>query len=461
MRFELITPESIQIRESLGLVKDIYDPTTNARPPLSEYRTMLDLVHRDPTLGTAFEIITDFSTYRGFDFTGAEKSKRDKMRVLFEKLNFQQILPNLVRSLLYYGDAFLELRKNSKDNSDETTPNADSEINELWVLETTEMRIMYNEHGKVAGYVQRPFRMAGMTEEEIKKKELDTNPETGRTFAVFFSPDEVVHFRMKWVGSQVYSYNPNEPILQAAATRLYAGNYLMNIFINMPPRYVAHLAGVSPLDYDKAKHEFQSAKTNYKKTIAFTRSADPNSKLTMQKIEPPFDTSLLEVIKWLNNEILKITRVPRTWVEGSNTENRGVGESLNLPFEVMIHSIHSNVIEPSINNILLPLLGEEGDGEKKVKIKFNEISRKGETEILQNAGLLRDMGLKPDALVKYLDERGILGTDPDDFEEMQLQKNMELNPSRQRMNPGKENMTQNRNEAGTSDSSAKKMGIKK
>lgn len=458
MRFNLITPELIQIRESMGLVKDVYDPLSSVKQPLSEYRTMLDLIHRDTTIATAYDIIVDFATYRGFDFTGSDKSQRDNYRKLFDSLNFRQVSTNLIYSLLYYGDAFLELRK-----SNSTTPN------ELWVLETTEMRIKYDKHGKVEGYVQRPFNMSGMNEKDIIEKE--------RTQGIFFNPDEVIHFRMKWIGSQVYSYNPNEPLSTVASTKLYAGNYLMNIFINMPPRYVAHLSGISLKDYETAKREFQSAKTNYKRTIAFSRSSDPQSKLSIQKIDPPYDKELMEIMKWLNNEILKVTRVPRSWLEESGTENRGVTESEQRPFDVRVQAIHRNIIEPPINRYLIPALNqhkevnqyqnpkttqrisEPGTGKAPPVFRFNEISRKGEKEILQNVGLLRDMGLKPEALVNYLDERGILGLDPTDFDEMQLRKNMELNTSRQRMDKGVADMTQNRNEAGVSEQSAAKMEV--
>ena len=434
MRFHLQVPEQIQIRESQGFVKDIYDPTSSVRTPLSEYKTFLDLIHRDGTLATCYDIITEFTTYRGFDFIRGDKSKRDKLRNLFENdLNFKQVLPNIIYSLLYYGDCFLELRKNNSKTT-----------NELWVLETTEMRIEHDKNGKVSHYIQRPFNMSGMTDEEAKTAEKEQG--------VFWTPDEVIHFRMKWIGSQVYSYNPNEPISQVASTKLYAGNYLMNIFINMPPRYVAHLAGVSLTDYNNAKRDFQAAKTNYKKTIAFTRSSDPNSKLTINKIEPPYDQTLLDIMKYLNNELLKITRVPRTWVEGSQAENRGVGESLNLPFEVHIRYIHSNILEPPINRKLMKELGEEVKDIKSPQLRFNEISRKAELEIIQNAGYLRNAGMKSEAYVRYLDERGILGFEPDDFEEMQQQDDMDLSPSRKRMDKGVDSMTQNRDEAGVSDS---------
>ena len=242
MRFNLETPDEIQIRESRGLVKDIHDPVDRVREPLSHYRTMLDLIHRDPTLSAAFRIVVNFATYRGFDFIHGTKAQRDKHRKLFQDLNFQEVLPNLLYTLCYYGDAFVELRKNNS-----------KKVNELWVLETTEMRIQYDEHGVVSGYVQRPFNMSGMSEGEVLKEELKVikDSETGeeKTQGIFFDVKEVIHFRMKWIGSQVYSYNPNESMSTTAATSLYGNNYLMNVFINMPPRYVAHLAGISNKDF--------------------------------------------------------------------------------------------------------------------------------------------------------------------------------------------------------------------
>lgn len=448
MRYTLIQPEEIQMRESRGLVKDVYDPNPKIRQPLSAYRTMLRLIQADPTLATAYDILMETTVYRGFDFIKGTKEERDKLRKLFDDLNFLQILPNIIYSLCYYGDAFLELRRRNS-----------AKPNELYPLETTEMRIRYDEHGEVNGYVQRQFNTDSLTEEQTITKENELIPKKDggdgiRTYGVFFEADEVIHFRMKWIGSQVYSYNPNEPIIQTASTKLYANNYLMQIFLNMPPRYIAHLAGIGPSDFKKAKQEFQSAKTNYKRTIAFSKSSDPTSKLELKKIDPPYDKELIDIIKWLNNEIIKITRVPRTWIEESGVENRGMGESITLPFDIRIKYIHSNVLEIPINKQLLKKVFKVSS---KVKIKFNEASRKGEMEILQNAGLLRDMGLKPKAMVDYLDARGICGLDPTDFEEQQLNKNMELNPSRQRMNKNTQNMTQNLDANGVSAVSAKKM----
>ena len=176
MRFELISPTEIEIRESRGIVKDLYDPADRVREPLSAYRVMLDLMRNEPTLAAAYDIIVEFATSRGYDFTGGTKEKREELRNLFyDTLNFNEVLPNIIYSLFYYGDVFLELRrKNSK------TPN------ELHVLETTEMRIIYDKNGKISGYVQRPFSLAGLNDEEVlkeEKKEL----EDGSTQGIFFA----------------------------------------------------------------------------------------------------------------------------------------------------------------------------------------------------------------------------------------------------------------------------------
>jgi len=242
----------------------------------------------------------------------------------------------------------------------------------------------------------------------------------------------------------------------------------MNLFRNMPPRYVAHLAGISKKDHESAKQEFRSTKTNYSKTIAFSRSSDPASKLQIQKIDAPYDKELIEIIEWLSSEMLKVTRVPRTWVEKAGTENRGIGENINQPFEVYIQSIHRSILEPIINRRLIPaVLGKEdssdkekslskGVGKQKVSMRFNEVTRKGEKEILMNAGLLRDMGLKQEALVRYLDERGILGLDPNDFEEEQIAKNIDLNPSRARENKSTDKMADKLDSTGVSKNGEKK-----
>lgn len=452
MRFELIHPEEIQVRESRGLVKDVYDPSVTVREPLSEYRTMLDVIQRIPTLSAAYDILTEFCTYRGFDIIGGSKTNREALRTKLKELNLLEVLPNVMHSLFYFGDAYLELRRqNSKT------------VNELWPLETTEMRIRYDINGKVEGYVQRPFSLTGMGEKEITEKEgTPANPNQG----VFFEPEEVIHFRMKWIGSQVYSYNPNQSILEAASTKLYAGNYLMNIFINMPPRYVAHLAGISRQNLNDAKGEFQATKTNYKKTIAFSRSTDPTSKLELKKIDPPYDKELIDVIKYLEGEMLKITRIPRTWIEESSTENRGVGESLQLPLQAKVQFIHRIVLELPLNKQLLKAIGHSKkpkEAANVLAIRFNEITRKGEKEILDCAKQLKEMGLKHEALVTYLDERGILGLDPTDFEELEIpgvgEKDKDGFPSREKMDKSMKDMTQNRNESGVSDPSAKRMGL--
>src|SRR3990167_6320524 len=476
MEFTLVQPDSIQTRDSAGYVKDIYDPAVSVRQPLSEYRTMLDLVHSSDVLASAYDITVEFLTYRGWDFIRGTKEKRREMRKKLESLNFSQVIPNVSYGLLYYGDSFLEIVKGK-----------DGAASELHPLETTEMRIIYDKHGNVEGYVQRPFNLQGLDESAILTKEKAIDPSTGETYGVFWKPEEVIHFRMKWIVSQFYSYNPNEPIGTPSATKLYIGNYLMNIFMNLPPRYVAHLAGISKSDYELAKQEFRSSKTNYKKTIAFSRSNDPQSKLQIQKVDAPYDETLLKVKDHIDRQIIRITRVPSHWVLESGTENRGIGESIQLPLQVHLKYIHRNVLEPQINLKLVPSLEAKDisltitsksdadakvSDEDQVEFKFNELSVKTEGEILANLQILQGMGLKPEAMARYLDFNGILGFDEDDFIELSMVpgKAVGMIPSAagskagakasgKKMDKSMQDMTQNVDSSGVSEESTRKMPV--
>ena len=96
MQYTLIQPEEIQMRESRGLVKDIHDNNVRPRQPLSAYRTMLQLIQNNTTLAAAYDIVMETATYRGFDFIRGDKKEREQLRELFDKLNFSQVLPNII-----------------------------------------------------------------------------------------------------------------------------------------------------------------------------------------------------------------------------------------------------------------------------------------------------------------------------------------------------------------------------
>ena len=69
------TDSVFDIRTSRGFVKDTYDPASAVREPLTGYREMLELIRRDPAIATAFDILVDFSTYRGYDFINGSKNQ--------------------------------------------------------------------------------------------------------------------------------------------------------------------------------------------------------------------------------------------------------------------------------------------------------------------------------------------------------------------------------------------------
>src|SRR3990167_10428177 len=132
----------LQERSSQGIVKDFYssasDPSSSFNPPPYLYKTLMDMVMADPILFTAVNLTVDLVTYRGYSFIGKNERAIKEAYDLFEnKLDFDQVIDNITWQLITYGDAFLEIRWNKSK----------TEVMELHPLETSEMRIKFDEHG--------------------------------------------------------------------------------------------------------------------------------------------------------------------------------------------------------------------------------------------------------------------------------------------------------------------------
>jgi len=366
----------IDIRTSRGIVKDWNLGQNNkVQEPIANYDILLDMFRNDEIVARCSEIISEWGSYRGFDFIRGTKSQRDKARKKFKELKLQSILPNILLTQVIYGDTFIEKRKKN------------GKLDELFVLETTSIKIKYDKHGKVEKYIQ-------------NENTVDEVP---------FTADQIIHIPSIQIGSNVYSYTPFEPIASGYATKKYGENYIKDILINMPPMLKAHLKGASKEQRAILKAEIQRVKVAKARTLVSygTESSD----LDLEIISPDFKNGILEILNWFETKVLRRFGVPAVWVQKVDTDNRGNAEATIRPFEVKICSMHQGIAQ-KFNQELLPdlKLGE-------VALKFNLISDKIEAEVMGNVMLMKEMGLKPEALIRYLDDRGLMGFDKTDFVE--------------------------------------------
>ena len=365
---QFLNDEDFQLRASLGFVKDYYKESDNniVQPP-QDYDLLLDMYENDPVLAAAIDTTVDVASSTGFHFEGKNSKVIDKLTDLFlHDLDFDMVLPNIVYSMLIYGDAFLEIRKKKGVPS------------ELHALETTEMKIKYDEHGEVLGYVQ----------------ESPSFPDK----KVYFSVDEVIHIKMKSIGSRVYSYTPLKPVMRDYATKKYADHYLSSIFVNFPPRLLYVLKTANKDQTKNFIEILKKAKANPSKDLVGFGDIDLKQAGVFD-----FSKGLVDILNHLRTNILMLTKVPPIWLGIPDSSNRSNSEAQICSFESRVKSILKKV-ESEINK---QLLGYMGYSRKNVTFRFNAFSLSEEKNIIENAKNLKEIGLDLDSVLEYLKTKGV------------------------------------------------------
>lgn len=420
----------LEERSSKGIVKDYY---TRFKPEISPKnksfkelpfieQTLMSMVKADPILFSAVELTVDTATSKGYDFLGENSREIKRARKLFnDKLDFDQIISNILFQIQIYGNAYLEVRWNESK----------TEVIELHALESSEMKIEFNENGDILYYLQ---KVAGK----------------GKEHWPTFDLDEVIHFRMYNIGSSVYSHAPFEAITRSYANRVYANDYLMKIFLNMPPKMIYFLKNASEKQRELFFENLIRAKQDYRIDVVAQGEAF-DSKLA----EVSFDNGLMQVLDYLRKEVLMITRVPPHWIGLLDGANRGIGENVVIPFKTKITKLQQKIAS-QINHELMPKLKLSN-----LEFKWNAVSLMDDKEIIANMAQLKAIQYDSETITEYGRERGLDLNEDAEIEQFlpptggpQIQDDSA--PSRQRANPA-ENMNNKIDEQGVSKEGAKKL----
>ena len=362
----------VQTRASRGIVKDynLVKQNFNAQTTIEHLSNMtaLDMYEVDPALSAAIDLTVDLATYKGYDFRGKNEKEIKKARKLFnDTLDFDSVIDNILYSFLIYGNAYLEIVFNKSG----------TEVKELHPLETTEMEVVFDEHGEILNYIQKP---AG----------------SGKDNWVIFDKDSIVYFRLKLIGSEVKSRVPFKPIARDFTTNVLSNNYLQKIFLNLPPKVIYFLKTASERHRKEFIENLIRSKTNPNIDIVMQGEAG-DSKL----IQPNFDTGLMSVLGWIQKRVLMITRVPPHWVGMLDGANRGIGENVVIPYETRIKKIQQKIAS-QINRELMEKLKLEN-----VEFIWNAISLLDEKELIANMGQLSTQGFDSETIIDYARDRGL------------------------------------------------------
>jgi hypothetical protein len=407
----------LDTRASKGTVSRETNPGGNKTmgvAPDKDVGLFKDMMVNDVIISTTIDATVDVLTANGYDFFSRKENKSNKKKALelfntfkFD-MNFDDVVDNLSRTLLSYGMGFMELRSTKKKI-----------LKELYILETSEMRINYDNFGTIHGYFQ-----------------------TGTNAQIEFKPSEVIYFRIKPFGSRVYPLWPLEPIAREYATNIHANVFLQSVFKNIPPHMMYILKNANSTQRKTFIQNLQIVKQNPSSDLVAIGDADVKTNI------PAFDNGLMEVLRWLRQQIFAVTRVPPFWLGIlEDAANRGNAEAQIFAFETRIKKIQQ-VIENKINSELLPAMGA-----KDMVFKFNPFSLKDEKTLLENAEKLKALGVKKKKIAEFLTTRG-LTIDAEDIED-QPEGNEKLtrdlvSMNRPRMNKKDEDLKSNIDKSGTS-----------
>jgi hypothetical protein len=357
-------------RVSKGIVKEYYTQFDGLskvyREPPFLYKILMDMAEADPVVFNAVSLTVDLITMNGYDFIGKNIREIERARRIFNtELDFDRVVKNVLWQFIIYGDAYLELRYKG------------SKIDELHPLETTEMVLNYDEHGEIIDYVQK-----------VEGK--------GQESWIHFNMDEIVYFRHYWVGSQVYSRCPFKSITRDFTTCVYARDYLQSKFRNVPPKVVYFLKNANEKQRKDFVENLIRAKTNPGMDIVAQGEA-----FESKVLETNFREGLMEVLKWMQKRVLMLFRVPPHWIGDMEGANRGIGESVVIPYEAKIKDIH-HIIASQINRELMPKLGFEN-----LEFKWNAISLLDEKSILENMAMMSAQGFDGESIIDYARTHGL------------------------------------------------------
>jgi len=145
-----------------------------SEPNLTDFE---DYYKSDPIVRQAIDMLAEMVAGNGYYTTCEDEKSKEIVDNFAEQVGMDQLLLNIVRNMLVYGDAYVEkIFKGRK-------------IIGLQLLPPTTMKVVRTEHGKLLGYKQSSYG----------KK-------------ISFKPNQIVHFKHSPLGSSAYGISIIKPV---------------------------------------------------------------------------------------------------------------------------------------------------------------------------------------------------------------------------------------------------------
>lgn len=359
-------------RASQGWLKTWIGDTIRGKPktaapqvPLDKsYYNLFSLYEQDSTLFATVNTFVNKTVSNGWKLESKNKQLLDRANNFMEEIGFEIKLPNLLRNMIVYGDAFLEI---------EYVPGTRTP-KDVHILETTEMEIISDEHGEIYGYRQN---------------------KPGKT-PVDFSLDECVHFKWLEFGGRLFGMSQLKSLTNTVQTKYYAENYNRTKFQNYSPRIAWMAKNASDEQMKQLIDMLRHAKDMPHKDIVLQGDID-----FKPLIETTDDTNFIKLLEYLRTQILMTTQVPPIMLGLPDNSNRSNSDVQMRAFESNVKSLQRPVAF-TINKKVMQLLGF-----KNAKFVWNPLDKRNEKDDLEIAEKLAAIGFDDETIVEFLKTAGL------------------------------------------------------
>ncbi|MBR9707216.1 MAG: phage portal protein [Candidatus Diapherotrites archaeon] len=323
---------------------------------------LFDMYKFDATVFGTVNTFVNKTISNGYGVKGKNKQLVEAGRKKLDDLDFEIILPNVLRNMVVYGDAFMELEYEGET------------VIALHIPETTEMEILSDEHGDVVGYQQRH----------------------GGKDPVNFSVDEMIHFSWLDFGSRLFGMTPMETLKGIVITKKYAESFNKTKFQNYAPRMAWLAKNASNEQVEQLIDSLTMAKDNPHKDIVV--QGDIEFKPLMETSD---DVNFIELQRFLREQILMTLQVPPIMMGLPDNSNRSNSEAQMRAFESNVRSLQRPV-EHCVTKNLFPLLGL-----KNLVFRFSPLDKRNEKEDLEIAAGLKELGVDDQTILEFLKDAGL------------------------------------------------------
>jgi len=350
--------ESKELESSAVLQNWETTDQTQGRNQRVSYSTLEMVYKKESWVRAAIDAIQRTCTSNGFrlrtkeDDDPNELSEKETSKIIRllrypnPEDSFTDIVSEVAVDLHLYGDAYIEIVKDSKG-----MPIA------LYNLYAPSIKVLVNRHGAVLGYIQNAS---------------NSSLRGGQAAPVIFDAKEIVHFKLPNPGNEVYGLSPLESLFIPIETDLHAQNYNLTFFKNnATPKLHIDLGNCTLPQLKRTKEFF---KREYLGQPHKTLITEGGAKVTPIGTKPA-DMEFLNQRKFSRDEILAVFGVPPMKIGITEDVNRASALESDKSFKSDKIIPLQRMIANKINSSVISLFNQP-----RVIFEFVELDLRDEKE---------------------------------------------------------------------------------